>query len=97
MADGRLVPVEVKGSRGDAAFMITRNERKAASTPEYLLLWVANLRNQEHAVIRRFNSLGTELTDAHLTALSWIVEGWADLSYDEVRVIRCAEQGEAET
>ena len=97
MPDGRLVPVEVKGSRGDTAFMVTRNERKAASASEYLLLWVANLHNQEHTVIRRFNRLGTELTDAHLTALSWIVESWMHLSYDEIPVIRSTKQDEAET
>jgi hypothetical protein len=86
MPDGRLIPVEVKGSRGNTAFMVTRNERKAASVSEYLLLWVANLRNPEHAVIRRFSRLSSELQDEHLVALSWIVEGWDALSYDEVPV-----------
>lgn len=67
--------------------MITRNERRTAvSIAEYLLLWVANLRNPEHAVIRRFRFLGTELADEHVAALSWIVEGWSSLSYDEVPV-----------
>lgn len=86
MPDGRLIPVEVKGSRGNTAFMITRNERKASSVAEYLLLWVANLRNPEHAVIRRFTRLSSELRDEHLVALSWTVEGWDALSYDEVPV-----------
>jgi hypothetical protein len=86
MPDGRLIPVEVKGSRGNTAFMVTRTERKAASVSEYLLLWVANLHNPEHAVIRRFSRLSSELQDEHLVALSWIVEVWDALSYDEVPV-----------
>ena len=86
MSDGRLVPVEVKGSRGETAFMITRNERGAASTTDYLLLWVANLRNPNRAVIRRFRSIGPELTDDHVSALSWVVDDWSSLSHDEVRV-----------
>ena len=86
MPDGRLIPVEVKGSRGDSAFMITRNERRAAATPEYLLLWVFNLRNPQHLGMRRFPAIGAELNDDYLSALSWVVEDWVHLDYDEVPI-----------
>jgi hypothetical protein len=86
MSDGTRIPVEVKGSRGNTAFMVTRNERRAASTPGYLLLWVANLRNPDHAIIRRFRRLADELTDDHLSVLSWVVDDWQYLSFDEIPV-----------
>jgi len=86
LADGQIIPVEVKGSRGDTAFMITRRERKAAMLDEYWLLWVINIRNPAATRIRRFRAPGKSLTDDDLTPLSWVVDGWQNLDYDEVPV-----------
>jgi hypothetical protein len=88
MADGTWQFVEVKGSSGDAAFAITRNERRAASDPEfrdrYFLYWVANAGSPTSAEIRRFQAFGLHLTDDLLDPLQWDVFDWSALPYEVI-------------
>ena len=80
--------VEVKGSSGDAAFAITRNERRAASDPEfrdrYALYWVANAGSPAHAEIRRFLAIGLNLTEDVLDPLHWEVFDWSVLPHEVI-------------
>jgi hypothetical protein len=86
LADGQIIPIEVKGSRTDTAFMITRREREAAALDEYWLFWVINIRNPAATRIRRFRAPGKTLTDEDMNPLSWVVDGWQRLDYDEVPI-----------
>ena len=88
LPDGSWQFVEVKGSSGETSFAITRNERRAASDSEissrYLLYWVANAVSPEKAEIRRFPSIGLNLTEDILEPLQWEVYDWSTLPYDVI-------------
>ena len=85
--DGRWEPIEVKGSSGIGAFMITRNEWRAARDhANYVLFHVTNLGNPSLASMRVYRRLGERLTDAHLTPLSWTVSNWLELEPEEVPI-----------
>jgi hypothetical protein len=88
LPDGTWQFVEVKGSSGDSAFPITRNERRAASDPEfrdrYVLYWVANAGSPITAEIRRFGAIGLHLTEDLLDPLQWEVFDWSALPHEVI-------------
>jgi hypothetical protein len=89
--DGTWEFVEVKGTSGEAPFVITRNERRAASDEEigqrYTLYWVANVAVPQQAQIRKFPSIGLHLTEDVLAPLQWEVFDWSALPYQIIALV----------
>jgi hypothetical protein len=86
--DGQWRPVEVKGTSGDGPFIITRRERSAArQNYDYELVWVANLADPARACVRIFRTFGVKLDEASLDAMSWTVDDWSAIPYEE-RAVR---------
>ena len=87
LRSGDVVPVEVKGSSGTGAFVITANEWEAArQNPAYVLYHVVNLTSPTSTRIRVFRNLGIHLAPSLVDAAGWAVTGWRDLEPDEIAV-----------
>lgn len=72
--DGSWDPVEVKGSAGRGAFIITRNELRAAREhANYVLYLVSHLASPAEARMIRFPGVGEGLASAELEPVAWIV------------------------
>jgi hypothetical protein len=79
MRDRTVIPVEVKGSSGTGAFVITANELEAARTrPEYVLYHLVGLTTSEPEM-RVFRGLCDRLTEDRVTAAGWAVTKWREL------------------
>ena len=77
--------IEVKGTSGETSFIITRNERRAASDPEigprHAVYWVANAGSPQKAEIRRFPSIGLHITEDVLDPRQWQGSDWSALPH----------------
>lgn len=86
-ADRTEQMVEVKGSRGSSAFVITRNElRQAKIHRNYALYFVFELGSERPRMIR-IEDPGGKILDDHLTAYQWTVPGWRQLEPFEIPLL----------
>jgi len=87
LSTGRRLLVEVKGAEGDAPFVITRNERRAAREhpSDYRLIFVANLRTSTPEV-RLFDNIGEYLTEEIMDPTAWAVRHWQRIPHVVVRL-----------
>ena len=82
-----MIPVEVKGSSGSGAFVLTANELEAArANPEFMLYHVVDLTSPDRTRMRVYAGLGERLTDNLVSAAGWAVTGWRDLAPLEIPV-----------
>jgi hypothetical protein len=88
MATGERIPVEVKGSAGDAPFRITPNERAAAeATGNFTLYFVTGThRAAKQRRMFRIDRLGEQLSESHLQVTDWVVVAWESLAHEEIEL-----------
>jgi hypothetical protein len=87
LRDGRMIPVEVKGSSGSGSFVLTANELDAArAQPDFRICHVVDLTTPARTRIRVFDDVGARLTDDLLAAAGWALTGWRQLAPVEIPV-----------
>jgi hypothetical protein len=87
LRDGRMIPIEVKGSSGSGPFVLTANELNAARAyPDFMLYHVVDLTTPSRTRMRVFRDLGTRLTGDLMGAAGWAVTGWRQLGPVEIPV-----------
>jgi len=85
--DGRRELVEVKGSRENKGFIITRNELRAAQIKSnYVLFFVNNLGKGKSSSIACIKDFGDQAGDKHLSAIKYDVHQWSTLRHELIDI-----------
>jgi hypothetical protein len=78
--------VEVKGSTGEAAFVITSNERQASmENGNFYLYYVCNLASGSKHSLLVFDNIGPHLQKELLDPLSWQVK-WKEIPHKRIEL-----------